>query len=291
MNLPNASQAQIKAMQEQAEKKMAQDGIVMEQVVAEPIEKKHPMLAHHEDPSMQNETDAPDLHESEEYEEEVVEEAPTETPQQMNFRMIRERAERAERERDDAMRYAMQFQQPKQQAQAAPEDDYSDIGLDDDGLAEGKHLKKMMKEMREIKKELHTYKAKAIEDTTIIKLKTQFNDYDKVMTSENLSRLEQANPELAEMIMNTPDRYKQSKLAYDMVKQYGIYSDAPKAPTYDNEKAIAQKNSAKPRPLASVSPQQGDSPLSKANAFANGNLSKDMKEQYRREMAEAMRGR
>jgi hypothetical protein len=253
------------------------------------------MLANHEEPTMQSRNDTPDLHESEEYDDvepEIVQEAPVETPQQMNFRHMREELEQAKRDRDEAMRYAMSSQKPQQQyAQPEPEDDYSDIGLDDDGLAEGKHIKKVLKEMREIKKELNHYKQKSTEDTTKIKLATQFPDYDKVMTSENLSKLEAANPELAEMIMNTPDRYKQSKLAYDMVKQYGIYSDAPKAPTYDNEKAIAQKNAAKPRPLASVSPQQGDSPLSKANAFANGNLSKDMKEQYRREMAEAMRGR
>ncbi len=296
MSLPHATQAQINAMQKEAEKKMRQDGVVMEETITQPVEQKHPMLAHHEEPSMQIETEAPDLHEVEEYDdsvEEVIQEQPKETPQQMNFRRMREELEQAKRDRDEAMRYAMSSQKPQQQqyAQPEPEDDYSDIGLDDDGLAEGKHIKKVLKEMREIKKELNHYKQKSTEDTTKIKLATQFPDYDKVMTSENLSRLEAANPELAEMIMNTTDRYKQSKLAYDMVKQYGIYSDAPKAPTYDNEKAIAQKNAAKPRPLASVSPQQGDSPLSKANAFANGSLSKDMKEQFRREMIEATRGR
>ena len=41
-------------------------------------------------------------------------------------------------------------------------------------------------------------------------------------------------------------------------------------PVLQNDRARVIKNSAKPRPLASVNPQQGDSPLSKANAFANG---------------------
>jgi|SRR5580658_2184838 hypothetical protein len=295
MNLPHASQDQMATMHRIAEQKMKKDGFVLEETPVEPLEQKHPMLAHHEEPSMQSESETTDLPESEEYEDsvdEIVQESPTETPQQMNFRMIKERAERAERERDEAMKYAMQFNQPKQQvAPAEPEDDYSDIGLDDDGLAEGKHLKKVLKEMRQLKKEMQEYKTKATNDTVEVKLKSQYPDFDKVITHDNLQALSSMNPDLADMISQTPDMYKRAKLAYDMVKQYGIYQDTPKAVNYDVEKALAQKNAAKPRPLASVSPQQGDSPLSKANAFANGSLSKDMKEQFRREMIDATRGR
>ncbi len=294
MSLPHATQSQINEMQRVADKKMQEAGVVMEEVVATTMEQKHPMLSYQEEPSMQIETESPELHaEDQEYEEEIVQQLPSETPQQMNFRMIKERAERAERERDEAMKYAMSFQQPKQQAapQSEPEDDYSDMGLDDDGLAEGKHLKKVLKEMRELKKEMHAYKAKATNDTVEIKLKNQYPDFDKVITQDNLQALSTMNPDLADMISQTPDMYKRAKLAYDMVKQYGIYQDAPKSPTYDAEKAVAQKNAAKPRPLASVSPQQGDSPLSKANAFANGSLSEDMKAQYRREMVQATKGR
>jgi hypothetical protein len=54
------------------------------------------------------------------------------------------------------------------------------------------------------------------------------------------------------------------------------------------DKLRAQKNAAKPKPLASVNPQQGDSPLSKANAFANG-LTDDLKKQLRKEMEDARR--
>jgi hypothetical protein len=54
---------------------------------------------------------------------------------------------------------------------------------------------------------------------------------------------------------------------------------------------IAHKNASKPKPLASVSPQQADSPLSKANAFANMPLSKEVKNQLHKEMIAAMKGR
>ena len=290
MSLPHATQSQIDAMNRIAEQKMQQDGIAHEPTQSEPIMQKNPMLQHHEEPVYQEEQP-----EVEEYEEEE-EQAPIaqqviqqESSQQMNFRLIRERAERAERERDEAMKYAMSFNQPKPQVQAKEqEEDYlSGFDLDHDGLAEGKHLKMLRKEISDLKKEMSSYKQQTNEDTTRIKLTTQFTDYDKVMSKSNLDALESANPELAEMISNTPDMYKRAKLAYEMVKQYGIYKDT----SYDQEKAIAQTNAKKPRPLTSASPQQGDTPLSKANAFANGSLSDQMKAQYRREMIEATKGR
>jgi hypothetical protein len=56
------------------------------------------------------------------------------------------------------------------------------------------------------------------------------------------------------------------------------------------DRAAAQKNASKPKPLASVSPQQGDSPLSRANAFANG-LTPELQKQLRQEMEEARKNR
>jgi hypothetical protein len=282
-SLPDASQAQMKAMQLEADKRMKQDGIIQEETVTPPVESKHPMLAHHEESQEVRE----EIVEDEEQIEEVEEQESSETPQQMNFRMIKERAERAERERDEAMKYAMSFNKPTSNSPepTEPEEDYlSGLGIDNDGLAEGKHLKEILKEVRNLKKELHSYKTKSTQDTVEVKIKSQYPDFDKVVSQDNLQSLRNVNPDLADMILATPDIYKQAKLAYDMVKQYGIYKDQ----SYEQEKIVAQKNSAKPRPLASVSPQQGDSPLSKANAFANG-LTPDLKNQLLREMKNATR--
>jgi hypothetical protein len=285
-SLPDASQAQMRAMQQEADKRMKQDGVILEETVIQPIENKHPMLTHHEEPVLYNKESQEVREEEFEYddsEDEVEEKLSTETPQQMNFRMIKERAERAERERDEAMKYAMSFNQPKQQPQSdniEPEEDYlSGLGIDNDGLAEGKHLKEILKEVRNLKKELHSYKAKATQDTVEVRIQTQYPDFNKVVSQDNLQSLRSMNPDLADMILSTPDVYKQAKLAYDMVKQYGIYKDQ----SYEQEKVVAQKNSSKPRPLASVSPQHGESPLTKANAFANG-LTSDLKAQLLKEM-------
>ena len=48
----------------------------------------------------------------------------------------------------------------------------------------------------------------------------------------------------------------------------------------------ARENHAKPRPISSIGAQEGDGPLSKANAFANG-LTDELKQQLLKEMQEA----
>jgi hypothetical protein len=63
---------------------------------------------------------------------------------------------------------------------------------------------------------------------------------------------------------------------------------APGAST-NQDKERAERNLAKPRPLASVAASQGnDSPLQRANAFANG-LTEELKAQLHKEMIESMR--
>ena len=70
-----------------------------------------------------------------------------------------------------------------------------------------------------------------------------------------------------------------------IMKKFGIYREDP----HSEDRIRALRNTQKPKPITSVSPQQGDSPLSKANAFANG-LTEDLKAQLRKEMAAARRG-
>lgn len=291
MSLPQASQSQINAMNAAAEKQFGkQEDFV-------PV--MNPVLQHHEEPTYITEETFPEdkgieslqLAPEEDIEEETL---PIETKNQANIRVLREkadRADRAERERDELLKQMMAYrnqEQPVQkQVQQEQEEDYlASLGLDEDSLVEGKHFKAYLKKQRELEKQLQQYKQQATQDTVEVRLKAQFPDFDSVVSTDNLTALRNANPELAEMILATPDIYKQATLAYKMVKQYGI--DTPK-PNYDAEKAIAQRNASKPKPLASVSPQQGSSPMSQANAFANG-MTKDLQKQLLAEMRAAQKG-
>lgn len=214
--------------------------------------------------------------------EEQIQEQPKrpEYDPQASFRALREKSERAERERDEAIRRLQQYEAQKQAA-AAPEEDY-DINLGDDDIAEGKHLSKVSRKIQKLEAELNQYKQQTNMSQTETRLKSQYPDFDKIVSTDNVEKLKLQYPEIASTLMSSQDPYAMAVSAYTMIKRLGI----SQTDEFIAEKAIAQKNAAKPRPLASVSPQQGDSPLSRANAFANG-LTDELKEQLRKEMVQA----
>jgi hypothetical protein len=161
----------------------------------------------------------------------------------------------------------------------------TDFGFKEDDLIEGKHLKTAMKKIKQLEDQQKQYIRQSTESTAEMKLRTQFPDFDKVMTLENVQMLSASYPELARTVNTSSDLYDKAVSAYTMIKRFGIYNEAPVG-DMNKQKAIA--NTAKPRPLASVNPQQGETPLSRANAFAEG-LTDSLKEQLRKEMHEARR--
>ena len=209
------------------------------------------------------------------------------TPQD-SFKSLREAKERAERERDAFLAQMLEMQQrshkqvvqePEQQVY---EEEDIDFNLDEDALVEGKYVKKVVNEIKNLKSQLKNYQNKSNETAMEAKIKANYPDFERVVSKENVERLNAQFPEIAQSLRDTQDIYSKAASAYTVIKKFGIYQDAQQAP-YENERAKAVINSNKPRPLASVSPQQGDSPLSKANAFANG-MTKDLQKQLLAEM-------
>jgi hypothetical protein len=190
-----------------------------------------------------------------------------------NMRNLREKAERAERERDELKR-ALQESQNR-----TPEEEFS---LAPDDLAEGKHLSKVQQKIRNLENKLQEYEQRSHLNIAEARIKAKHPDFDSVVSRENIEVLSAMYPELAQTLMHSQDIYTQGVSAYTLIKKLGIHKNA----SYESDKQQAQKNSMKPRPLASVSPQQGESPLSHANAFANG-LTDDLKKQLYKEMVDA----
>lgn len=205
---------------------------------------------------------------------------PQETLQQkdLNFRNLREAKERAERERDELMRRMQEIEARNQQL--TPEDPEPNLNPDD--LVEWKYVKK---EINKLKQELKGYQQHSSQASAEARLKSQYPDFDKVVTKDTIEQLSQAEPELAATLRANTDLYGQAVSAYKLIKKLGLYQED----TYQEDRERAQRNAAKPKPLTSIAPQQGDSPLSRANAFANG-LTPELKEQLRKEMMSARRG-
>jgi hypothetical protein len=203
------------------------------------------------------------------------------TPQE-SWKAVREKTQRIERERDEALKRLQAYESAQQKQ---PQEETYGINLAADEIVEGKHLTEVQKELNAIKKELSSYKQQTTLSTAEQRLKSQFPDIDTVVNAENIQRLKEEHPEIAMSLNANSDFYSQAAAAYKVIKSLGIYQD----PKLEVDRLQAQKNAAKPRPLTSVSPQQGDTPLSRANAFANG-LTPELQAQLRKEMEDSRRG-
>jgi len=209
-------------------------------------------------------------------EETPTESKPVESSAEKNFRALREEAARARKERDAAL-LALKKMEEERSLNQKDEDE-----LNDDSLVEGKHLNKTQKRLRKLESELSKYQQQNSELAAETRLKSQYPDFDQVVTKDNVEALKKAYPEVAHMLQVGPDLYASAASAYTLIKKFGITQED----NYSQDRALAQKNSSKPRTLSSISPQQGESPMSRANAFANG-LTDDRKKQLWKEMEDA----
>lgn len=202
------------------------------------------------------------------------------TDQERNFAALREKALKAERERDEALRYVREMETKKQQ-QVEPED--IDFSLGDDEIAEGKHLKTVAQQIKHLKNELKKYKQESLTSTVETKIRSQYPDFDNVVSKENLESLRNLHPEIVQTLMTATDPYSQAASAYTIIKKLGIDNQG----SYEMDKLRVQTNAQKPKPLSSIATQQGGKgALSHANAFAGG-LTKELQAQLLKEMQES----
>lgn len=259
-------------------------------VQSHPMVQNHQELEHQDDAILSESIDASDDIDQEQKEEEIQQ-----VPQQkfknekdaQNHRALREARERAEWERDTIKAQMLEMQKAMQMGSSAPmqkqqeQQEIDDFNFDvaDDALLEGKDAKRLVQEIQRVKKQLKQYGSQSQETAIEAKIRATYPDFGSVVSQENVARLNQEYPEIAQTLKDTPDLWNKASAAYSIMKKFGIHKDM----TYEEDKMKAIKNAQKPRPVASVNPQQGDSPLSKANAFANG-LNKDLQKQLLEEM-------
>lgn len=196
--------------------------------------------------------------------------------QAKNFKNLRREKEAIQRERDELARRLQEIEQKKQ-----PNNKEDEIELAPDDLVEWKHVDKQIKNLEN---KIKGYQQESLVNATETKLKQQFPDFDKVVSVENIELLRDSYPEIAQTLNDSADLYNKAVSAYTLIKNFGIY----KEDVFSNQRNLAQENSNKPKPLASVSPQKAESPLSKANMFAEG-LTDELKKQLYKEMMDARR--
>jgi len=198
-----------------------------------------------------------------------------------SFKAIRERAAKAERERAELAR---RLEEIERQKSATPDEDL-EFNLGADELAEGKHLSKVDKKIKKLKDELANLREAAHQTALEKELLKVHKDFDEVVSDENIKKLEELNPRKFRVIKNSnADLYDKGLEAYEAIMALGIHENDE----FREERQVAEKNLAKPRPLISGASQRGDTPLSNANAFANG-LTKDLQKKLWQEMQDLRR--
>lgn len=211
-----------------------------------------------------------------------------ESQKEANMRILRERAEAAERRAQELERM-MQMNMSQQQTQKIQVvDEEDDFGISDDTYIEGKHLKKYVKnlkqELRNTKKQFEEYNQQNAMAQAEMRLKSQFSDFDIVVSKENIEKLASQKPALYRTMLASNDIYDRGYTAYELIKNSGIASDQ-----YQEVDRKIEENRIKPRSAASVAPQSSDTPLTRVGDYDRRILSEERKDQLRRQVEEAKR--
>lgn len=218
--------------------------------------------------------------------------AAQESQKEANLRILRERAEAAERrsvelERMIQMNMSNNQQSTKMQIAESDEDDFD---VSDDTYVEGKHLKKYVKnlkqELKNTRKQFEEYNQQNALTQAEMRLKSQFNDFGAIVSAENLQKLAQQEPVLHKTIYANTDIYDRGYLAYQLIKNSGILADQ-----YQALDKRVEENRSKPRSAANVAPQTGETPLARVGDYDRRILTPDRKDQLRRQVEEAKRNK
>jgi hypothetical protein len=217
-----------------------------------------------------------------------VQSSSQESQKETSMRILRERAEAAER-RSLELERMMQLNMSQQQSnkmQVVDNDD--DFDISDDTYIEGKHLKKYVKnlkqELKNTKRQFEEFNQQNALTQAEMRLKNQFNDFETVVNKENLEKLQQQKPALYRTILANTDIYDKGYTAYELIKNSGLLIDQ-----YQELDKKVEENKSKPRSAANASPQSGDTPLTRIGDYDRRILSEDRKNQLRKQVEEAKR--
>ena len=224
--------------------------------------------------------------------EQVIEQQPEqktadEISKQESLRVLRERADSAER-RNRELEHMIQMNMSQQQTNKMQLDDSDDFDISDDTYVEGKHLKKYVKSLKQENKKNKQQFEEYMQQTALVnaemRLKSQFNDFEDVVNTETLEKLQQQKPALYRMILANNDVYDKGYTAYELIKNSGIINNK-----YADVDRRVEENKSKPRSASNAAPQTGDTPLSRVGDFDRRILTDARRDEILRQSVEYAR--
>jgi len=211
------------------------------------------------------------------------------TPQE-SFQEMRAKNDRLQKERDEALltlrrieEYALQQQQQQalQQEQYKKPEPVPEPDLDDDDYVEAKHFKS---KISNLEKQLSQFQQQQQSSSIEMQLRAKYPDFDRVMTYENIAKLREARPEIAQALHQSSDLYNKAASTYTILKEMGIHQDS----SYEPERERAQHNFNKPQTASSL--KKTESALSHASEFNGNRLTEDRKKEIWLQMQRNLRG-
>lgn len=220
----------------------------------------------------QEEVIAPQQEDGQAQETDASQNTESDSDKEYNFRQLRDSKKQLESEVEqlrEAVAHLTQKSSPP-----PPQEEEWDIG--DDDLAEGRHVKKLYSRIEKMLKERDAV-------TTEDRLRSKFNDFDQVVTRENIEKLKKSEPEIYSSLISSSDLYAKGVSAYKTLKALNLTGTSG---NMAQEKERAEKNHSRPMSTQSIK----GSGIHEANAFANG-LTPELKKQLLKEMVEASKAR
>ena len=194
-----------------------------------------------------------------------------------NLIRLRASKEQLERENRELRNY---YESHAKKQESPPVDD--SLGVEDDDLVEGKVVKRLYNELKELKKFQQNYEQEKVASIPD-RLRTKFEDFEQVVTQENVEKLKMSEPELYASITAGGDLYAKGVSAYKTLLAMGIV----KKDSYKSQKEEVQNNHKKPVSTQAI---RGQGALSEANMFSKG-LTPELKKQLQQEMEQAVKAR
>jgi len=211
---------------------------------------------------------------------------PQETEKEMNFRKLRESNEQLQREREQDRQMMIQLQEQllKQnpQAQEAPKevDEFANLDKSDwSTIDQTEKLAERIADSR-FEKKMAEYEAMRRKEEAPQRIKSKFQDFDSVVTEDNVKQLRALEPDVADALSLIGDEEAKAVAAYKYIKAF-----VPQAAEATASKQRIQENANQPKSLSAAA---GVSPLSQAGSFENG-LTPDIKKQLYAEMESCAR--
>jgi len=189
-------------------------------------------------------------------------EAPKPTLAETNLTMIRKRLDEEERLRKIAENRAAQLEKEVSKVrQSDPIDDD-----EDENAKKVRYLEERLNKME-------------VESVT-----TKLTNFPEIVTDDHLATLQRLYPEEYEGIRYHPDVKSRAKMAYNMIKNYGIATSSAKS---NNEKI--EENKKKPTAASLGAPQSPSTPLSRLDEYGRRRLTDEDRERTMKEVARKRR--